>query len=596
MKVQLALVTCLLGLAATVARAQEAKPPAAAITARPIIILECPVVPMDDVKVPAQVAGVLLEVPAKLGTVAVKDQLLAQIDDKLARIELESKTLAAKNTAPVAAAIAQEAVAQADLESATKLFKSRTISVEEFHKAEAQLKVAVARREDAVNKQGGAEVDQKQAEEQVRRYRVLCPVNAQVVEQYKQLGEAVQVSDPIFRVVRTDVVKVKGIVNYRDADFIRPGTEIEIFPGKPEAEVRRMPGGHTGEVNAVRVLGDGLRCVSGGSDGRIIVWNVARGDQERRLTGHEGAVNCLGTTPANPNQLVSGGQDGVLRVWDLTNGSLTKSIPTNAGPIHSIAVDPRDPKRCLIASFDRKIRLWNVETGAQLKEFAGHTSFVWSLATTDDGLYLLSADDQYVRFWDIEAGKELQVFRGKTPEVRQLGMTGDGKNYLFNNESVLEIRSLPADLPVASFEQERKKFRDVALFVPNSGMVLTGDESHRLQLWQHRPSPLAPRLVRVYDRHDGPIKSVDFAPDGSFFVSGSADRSVRVWRVPTLKEIEKERKRGTIQFVNQVVEAGGQNFAIQAEVDNKDGVLRPGSFASIVIYPDRGISQQPTAH
>ncbi|MGL5094250.1 MAG: hypothetical protein ACRDD1_01585, partial [Planctomycetia bacterium] len=70
-----------------------------------------------------------------------------------------------------------------------------------------------------------------------------------------------------------------------------------------------------------------------------------------------------------------------------------------------------------------------------------------------------------------------------------------------------------------------------------------------------------------------------------FFVSGGVDRTVRLWKVPAADTVQKERKRGQIKFVNRQVDAGSQTLNVYAEVENADGVLIPGTFATVIVYP-----------
>jgi len=45
------------------------------------------------------------------------------------------------------------------------------------------------------------------------------------------------------------------------------------------------------------------------------------------------------------------------------------------------------------------------------------------------------------------------------------------------------------------------------------------------------------KALNVIKGHQGGIWSLDFSSDGSFFASGSADNSIKLWDTKTLKEI-----------------------------------------------------------
>ena len=76
---------------------------------------------------------------------------------------------------------------------------------------------------------------------------------------------------------------------------------------------------------------------------------------------------------------------------------------------------------------------------------------------------------------------------------------------------------------------------------------------------------------------------MDFASDGTFFVSGADDRTVKIWLVPSLEQISKEKLTGRVDFVNPIVETSQRHML--ADIDNVGEVLTPGRMATLVIYP-----------
>lgn len=555
------------------------------MSARPLILRNCPIQPLHDVKVPVRVAGVLQKINVKEGTLVNAGDTMAVVDDRLARIEMEAKKEATLNNAPIETARARLTEAQAQFEDAEKLFNRKVLSREEYRVKDAQLKIAQFGVEDAQNQMKLTNIELKGAEAELDMHKVPSPIEGVVVQQVRQQGEAVQALDPIFRVIRTDVVKVEGAVNVRDADRVREGMTIDVYPDRTVGPTLVFLG-HTGPVHAVEVLGDGAHCVSGGSEGAIIVWDVRRGSQYKVLTEHMGPVFTLATDPKNPNLLVSGGADHILRVWDIENGTVTREIKDPMGVILSAKLSPVDPNICVTGHDDRIIRVWNLETGTMVRDMRGHTNYVTALDMTPDGKTLMSVgNDGTVRFWNMEDGKSIARYPGRTSEVTQLDLSPDGKNFLFNSYNLLQVRTVPDGLPVANFESRSGPFSNVSVFSPVPGLVLTGSDNRQLELWQQGADGQNARLVRTYEGSQDPVLCVDFAPKGNYFVSGSVDRAVRVWETPTIERINSERIRGKISFVNRQVEAGSQTLSILAEVDNKDGLLVPGSFATIVVYP-----------
>ena len=64
--------------------------------------------------------------------------------------------------------------------------------------------------------------------------------------------------------------------------------------------------------------------------------------------------------------------------------------------------------------------------------------------------------------------------------------------------------------------------------------------------------------------HSGWINSVAFSPDGTKIVSGSSDKTIKVWDAETLAEIEERRGDGaTIDKSGEVAERDGATLRLK---------------------------------
>jgi WD40 repeat protein/predicted Ser/Thr protein kinase len=84
-----------------------------------------------------------------------------------------------------------------------------------------------------------------------------------------------------------------------------------------EGRVRgcRVLRGHTDEVYAVAFHPDGARLATGGADGAVWLWDLARGEEVARLQGHTSFVWSLAFSPDGAT-LASGSGDARVRLWD----------------------------------------------------------------------------------------------------------------------------------------------------------------------------------------------------------------------------------------------------------------------------------------
>jgi WD40 repeat protein len=77
----------------------------------------------------------------------------------------------------------------------------------------------------------------------------------------------------------------------------------------------RVLTGHTDEVYAIAFHPDGTRLATGGRDGAVWLWDVARGEEVVRMPGHKGYVWSLAFSP-DGTTLASGSGDNTVRLWD----------------------------------------------------------------------------------------------------------------------------------------------------------------------------------------------------------------------------------------------------------------------------------------
>ena len=110
--------------------------------------------------------------------------------------------------------------------------------------------------------------------------------------------------------------------------------------------------------------------------------------------------------------LASGGEDGMIHLWNVAREGrrrnvLLRTLEGKEGHVRSVAFHPNG--RVLVSGEGRFVRLWDPRTGKDLGALGeeaqhGHTDWVWSVAFSPNGRLLTSGGaDLRIKLWVVPA-------------------------------------------------------------------------------------------------------------------------------------------------------------------------------------------------
>jgi len=329
--------------------------------------------------------------------------------------------------------------------------------------------------------------------------------------------------------------------------------------------------GHAGVVTSVSLSADGRWALSGGNDKTLRLWEVATGQCMRIFDGHISGVRsvCLS---ADGRWALSGSLDKSLRLWDVTTGRCARVFQGHTGGVTSISLS-MDERWALSGSWDTTLRLWEVDTGQCVRVFNGHTSGVSSVALSVDNHWALSGSfDATFRFWKVLTGQCVRTFEEHEDEVRPVSFGTDGRWALLGGDKRLRLWNLAAlvdDRPrpelhtrlsaVKSTEETIESSRRFGQLLPQAQTALRtgryadalrmlrqarsipGYERHTqaLQAWNGLFCGCARTNLRTawcastFEGHTDSVRSVTLSADGRLALSGSHDKTLRLWEAAT---------------------------------------------------------------
>jgi hypothetical protein len=312
------------------------------------------------------------------------------------------------------------------------------------------------------------------------------------------------------------------------------GTPVAQQPPPPDPSGFRSPGrpagrggfqGHQAGVDRIALSPDGRLLVSGALDRTVRIWDVATGQELRRMD-HPDTVHHVAFAP-DGRTVASACMDRVARVWDVTTGQEVRQFVGHQARVWGVVFTP-DGRSLCTASDDRTARVWDVTTGQELRRFEGYGDTVNSVAVSPDGrLLLVTSWDRTARTYDLGTGAEVRRVNpgwrpatGKFSPDGRLFLTGDGDGSctLWDTGSGRLVRKFDA----------RGDGPWMVVFTPDGKRALSGGGERLVCLWEVDTG----RLVQTFEGHTAGVTGLVVLPDGKSFISSSRDSTIRVWDLP----------------------------------------------------------------
>jgi len=301
---------------------------------------------------------------------------------------------------------------------------------------------------------------------------------------------------------------------------------VRLFGLEPERMTTREH--HLGPTYAAAFLPDGTEIVSGGQDGRLVLWDVATGTPKRALAGHTDKVSSLDVSSTSPPLIASGGDDRTVRLWSPGKGT-RKLLATLADVVRSVQLS--NDARMVAASTVSPVRVWDTDSGAEREPFAAPGAapgtLLWDLAFgAGDQLLAAAGDDGKVYLWDVQTRRAWKPLEGHTAAVIGVAFRADGQ----------ELASTSADSTLRLWDLKTRTARVIKAegpwvhyggFSGNRYGAALSDGTARI--WDTQAGGL---LLTLQGHRDGAV-SFAFSPDGKLGVTTSADSTIRVWDTQT---------------------------------------------------------------
>lgn len=327
--------------------------------------------------------------------------------------------------------------------------------------------------------------------------------------------------------------------------------------------------GHQDSVSDIAFSPDGQRLATAGGDGTARVWDLDNGREILAFSGHGDIVFDVVFSP-DGNRVASSGLDEVVRVWDSESGTELLALPFEGGDqLRGLAFSPDGTRIAVTSTRFPWGRVWDAATGdIELSGFTDHRDALVDLAFSPDGALIATASsDTRAKIWDAASGEVLLTLSGHTLPVTGLAFNPAGTQLAtvswdrtirtWRITPAGEALFIPIDPPWSLRLSTGPDGIPIAADIPKESAVKTWDPSSGNKLLSlfntDGPislavfSPDGERIAGVRGQdiiirdastgelqgsltgHSAGITCLEFSPDGTRVVSGSANGELFLW-------------------------------------------------------------------
>jgi WD40 repeat protein len=317
------------------------------------------------------------------------------------------------------------------------------------------------------------------------------------------------------------------------------------LPGGKGGGTRGPALAHKESITALAVNASGRLLASGDKGGHLRLWQLPEGTLLHSWSGHESAITDI-AFPREDNTLWTLDSSGDLMRWQLPDGESVEdgnSIPGGEAANHTFAV-PNAANWYAVGGTGKDVELHNQESGELLDSLSDLDDSVHALeATSDGGFLLVGGTDGNVGLWSLPDATHVRTIETGPSAVSALCIESAVSALSIEQDGTLAL-SAHADESLRSWrmpELGAEKTYPTTLGKPFSvairhqlDLFVAGCEKPEIGLWKLAGSEAGPQLLKG---HTATVRATVITPDGSLLISGSDDKTIRLWSLPDGKPL-----------------------------------------------------------
>ncbi|ANB15521.1 Sof1p [Sugiyamaella lignohabitans] len=245
--------------------------------------------------------------------------------------------------------------------------------------------------------------------------------------------------------------------------------------------------------------------------------------------GHIDGVYSIAKNSRSLNRLATGSGDGIIKLWDMSARDEVFSVKAHENIVRGLTMTPSGS--LLSCASDKTVKLWNVKDAKSASEplqtYLGVGAFNGIDHHRDEGKFVTAGTT--VELWDTARSKPTSNLSWGADNVNTVKFNQTETSILASagSDRSLVIYDLRTASPVQKLVSTLST-NAIAWNPMEAFNFAAASEDHNIYLYDMRKLD---RALNVYKDHVAAVLDVDFSPTGQELVTGSYDRSIRIFRL-----------------------------------------------------------------
>lgn len=262
------------------------------------------------------------------------------------------------------------------------------------------------------------------------------------------------------------------------------------------------------------------------------------------LSGHRDGINTMERHPTSVSLLLSGACDGEICVWNLRTQKAIANVPqAHDGFVRGLAC-LSDGSRFLSCGDDKTVKIWRMPTDAD-RDRAEQIEEPITTYITDYAMTAISHQRDTERFatsgptldvWDHQRAEPIHSFSWGADTITHVRFNQSERHIIssLGDDRNICLYDLRSETPIHKVVMKMKS--NSFCWNPMEAFNFTvANEDHNCYTYDMRRLDSA---LKVHTDHVAAVLDLDYSPTGKEFVTGSYDRTIRIFPIQSSRSRE----------------------------------------------------------